>query len=61
MGERSSDRTVVPDEPTVEVGEPQETLQGLAVSGSGPLLYCPDLLWVHADVPGRDDVSQKGG
>ena len=61
MGERRGDRAIVSDEPLIDVGEPQETLQGLAFSGFGPLLYRPDLLWVHTDVPSWDDVSQEGG
>ena len=58
---RSGDSTIVSDEMTVEIAEPQEALKSLAVIGFGPLLYRPDLLWVHADVPVRDDVSQEGG
>ena len=43
MGERSRDSAVVVDEPSVEDGEPQETLQLLMGRRCGPFLHCPDL------------------
>ena len=61
VGERSGDGTVVLDESAVKVSETQEVLKSLAVVGFRPLLYRPDLLRVHADGPGRDDVSQECG
>ena len=52
---------VASDESAVKVCETQETLKSLAVIGFGPLLYHLDLLRVHADATGRDDVTKEGG
>ena len=61
VGERSGDGTIAMDKSVVKVRETQETLKSIAVVGSGPLLYRLDLLRVHTDVPGQDDVFPEGG
>ena len=45
----------VPDEPTVEVGKPEEGLQLLLGGWNWPLRYSGDFGWVHLDgVMGND-------
>jgi len=48
----------VPDEPSVEVGEPEEGLHLLLVRWSGPLSDASDLDWVHGDGVVGDDHSE---
>ena len=59
VSERCGDGVVAPDEPPIKIGESQESLEGLPVGGSGPLLHRSHLLGVHGDAAGGDDVAGK--
>lgn len=43
----------------VKVGEPQEALQFLQSRGLGPFKDCLDLVLIHGDSLGTDDVTQE--
>ena len=43
---------------TVVVAEAKEGLEFLDVLGNGPVLDCLDLLWVHCNAFGGDDMAK---
>lgn len=55
----SSNLTVVPNEPPVEIYKPQELLELPLRLGDGPLLYCSNLFWVRFDASALNDIAQE--
>lgn len=52
--------TIVPDEPMVEIGQPQELLQVFVRSGCRPFCHHSDLARLCPNFSSLNDVAKKG-
>ena len=58
-GQGGGDGAVVPDEPAVEIGRAQESLEASAVRGRWPILHRFNLFRIHPHVSGGYNIPQE--